>query len=123
MKRLNLLLLLILATTVNSFAQTAKAQTAKQIKENKAKFMYVFTLPKEITKETALKKQNAYVHNFKITFNEETHQITFNLNPEKKVKETGLIMIRYLMALGIKDILVDGNNLTMMDFNKKYIRE
>ncbi len=108
--------------TLQSFGQVAVSPNIKKIKENKEKYIYEFTLPENYTAQRVLQKQKSKEFYFTIDFDEKTHHIVFHLTKKVKITESGLVMIRYLMALGIKQIKVENNDLMLMDFNKMYIR-
>ncbi len=125
MKSTLLLITTILISTVGiaQVNQTALTKGADALIKSKTTKEYSFTFPDNITAEIVEKKAHANEFYFTINYNKETHLAIIKLTSKVKLTEAGLVMIRYLMSIGIKNLKVDEKTIDLKTFNKEYLRK
>jgi len=99
---------------------TAKTMGYDALVASKDSGKYVYILPPDTTDETVTKAAAYYKSYFTVNFNDAEKEATLNLNPNNEYSR--LVMIRFLVASGVRYVNVDGENLELNEFAENYFK-
>ena len=103
-----------------TYAQEASVQSAQDFKKSVVDGKITMTLPAEITNEQVSKYSKYYVSFFTTEFDEQNHQIKFNMvNNDGKSRR---VVLRFLSANGIQFVKVGDQSLPMSNFYEAYLK-
>jgi hypothetical protein len=117
MRTLFLSVLTVVSMASVSFSQeinSASAQSKTELVSSKETGNYSFILGNKLTAEEVAKNAQYYVHYFTVVYSEKTNEakITMVTNDEKNRH----VVIRFLTACGIQNVIVDGRTLSTDEF-------
>ena len=103
-----------------TYAQEASVQSAQDFKKSVVDGKITMTLPAEITNEQVSKYSKYYVSFFTTEFDEQNHQIKFNMvNNDGKSRR---VVLRFLSANGIQFVKVGDKSLPLANFYEAYLK-
>lgn len=119
MKKLVMLFVLSLATSF-AFSQNSASISEGQLKSGKSNGVYEFAVPESITSEKVDAVKGYYKDYFSVDFNESTDKLKMTLlkNEEMNIK----VMNRMLVALDLRTVSVNGQEMTFQDVIDKYLK-
>jgi len=123
MKKLFYTLMLLVGFATVSFAQeasqTAVSKGTEALANSKASGDYVFVLngktESEISDAAAYYKQY-----FTVNFDESSQ--TVKINMVENDERARAVIVRFLVASGVRNVDVDGNSVSINDFMTKYLQ-
>ncbi len=106
-----------------SYAQetnSATAQSKTELISSKVSGNYSFIIGNKLSAEQVSKNAQYYVHYFTVTYSEKTNEALVKMvtNDEKNRH----IVVRFLTACGIQNILVEGRTLAPEEFFNNYMK-
>ncbi len=119
MKKLVMIFVLSLASSF-AFSQNSASISSSQLKTGKTDGVYEFSVPESITAEKVDAVKGYYKDYFSVAFNEATDKlkVTLTRNEESNLN----VVNRLLVALDLRMIAVDGQEMTFQDMKDKYLK-
>jgi len=119
MKKILLVLVVVLSALTASAQGTASA-TSKQLQTARTSGTYVLTLPANITSVNVDKVKGYYKDYFTVNYNEMKHEATIVLSANEEMNRR--VIIRFLSALGLHNITIDGQEKTFDQFYEQSLK-
>ena len=123
MKKLVYTLMLLVGFATVSFAQEANeiavTEGSKELANSKSDGEYVFVLNGK-TEDDISSAASYYTHYFKVVFEESTQTVKLEM-VENDTRARAVIM-RFLVASGVRYVDVDGKKLPVNDFMTSYLQ-
>ena len=106
-----------------SYAQgvnSATAQSKTELVSSKLTGNYSFILGNKLSAEEVAKNAQYYVHYFTVNYSDKTNEakVTMIANDEK----TRHIVVRFLTACGIQNVIVDGKTISAEEFYINFMK-
>jgi hypothetical protein len=98
----------------------AKIQNAEKFAASKVNGIYVFQMPSSVTSEQIKKSASYYTQYFTVDFDAKSHDAKINMLKNDDVSKH--VIVRFLVANGIKEINMTGKNYEVDAFFQDYIR-
>jgi cell shape-determining protein MreC len=119
MKKLVMIFVLSLASSF-AFSQNSASISETQLKSGKSNGVYEFTVPESITSNKVDAVKGYYKDYYTVDFNETTDKLKITLlkNEEMNIN----VMNRLLVALDLRTISVNGQEMTFQDMKDKYLK-
>lgn len=104
----------VFAFTALSFGQQAKAATSVEVAKSKTTGVYTFTLPATLVEDDVNNTAKIYTHYFTVVYTPTTNNavITMVENDDRSRH----VIARFFVALGVKEIMLDGKAYTPEEF-------
>ncbi len=123
MRTLFLSVLTVVSLVTMSYAQeinSATAQSKTELILSKETGNYSFILGNKLSAEEVAKNAQYYIHYFTVVYSEKTNEakITMIENDEKNRH----IVVRFLTACGIQNVIIEGKSITIDEFFVNYMR-
>lgn len=99
---------------------TAKIQSAEKFTASKVNGIYVFQMPSSVTAEQIKKSASYYSQYFKVDFDAKSHDAKITMVKNDDVSKH--VIVRFLVANGIKEINMTGKNYDVESFFRDYIK-
>lgn len=117
-----LIIVLGFATVGLSQSQSAVANSEGKsaLVASKASGAYSFTLPSEVTDEQVAKNAAYYTSYFTVEFDNATK--VANITTVSNEAQSRVIIARFLSASGVREVEIDGVNLSIGDFIESYLQ-
>lgn len=122
MKKLFYILILFVSFSSVSLAQDKAIATTKgktELVKSKQEGVFEIKFPDNITKEDVDKNTKYYVYYFKVDFDESSKNAVITM-VENDSRNRSIIM-RFLSALKIDGVMVDGQELTLEEFKNDFL--
>jgi hypothetical protein len=116
--------LMIFGLSTISMAQentgTAIGPTAKEFASGKTSGKYTFTLPEGVVAEEVAQTTKYYTHYFTVDYVASSREAKINMvsNDEKSRN----VIVRFLVANGVKEVSVDGTLVPVADLYEKFLK-
>jgi hypothetical protein len=123
MRTLFLSVLTVVSMVTMSYAQdvtSATAQSKTELISSKKTGNYSFILGNKLSADEVAKNAQYYVHYFTVDYSVKTNEakITMIENDEKNRH----IVVRFLTACGIQNVIIEGKSITTDEFFVNYMR-
>ncbi len=123
MRTLFLSVLTVVSMFTMSYAQdvnSATAQSKTELISSKVSGNYSFILGNKLSADEVTKNAQYYVHYFTVDYSVKTYEakVTMLTNDEK----TRHVVVRFLTACGIQNILVDGKTISAEEFYINFMK-
>ena len=123
MRTLFLSVLTVVSMVTMSYAQeinSATAQSKTELISSKETGNYSFILGNKLSAEEVAKNAQYYVHYFTVNYSDKTNEakVTMIANDEK----TRHIVVRFLTACGIQNVIVDGKTISAEEFYINFMK-
>ncbi|WP_343747909.1 hypothetical protein [Fluviicola sp.] len=119
MKKLVMIFVLSLASSL-AFSQNSASISSGELKSGKSTGVYEFSVPESITAEKVDAVKSYYKDYFSVAFNESTDKLKVTLTRNEDMNIN--VINRLLVALDMRMISVDGQEMTFQDMKEKYLR-
>lgn len=124
MKKLFFTLIVLSSFSLSAFSQTDAATIAKTkgqaaLEKSKVDGIYEFTMPAQLTADDVAQSAKYYVHYFSVNFDEASHKTVITMIDNEA--KNRIIIMRFLVASGVKSVLIDGKEVTVHDFKTNYL--
>ncbi len=120
MKKILLSLLSIFSFVVIGFSQVAIAEGEDALNKSKTTGEYVYIMPDEVDAEKVEKAASYYTSYFTVAFDDETNKAIVKMNP--KAKNSRIIMARFLLSSGVREVKVDDKTLRMDEYINTHLK-
>jgi hypothetical protein len=107
-----------------SFAQTtnsASCSSSKHLKEGISSGKIEIVLPSQLTAEEVASFGKYYEPYFFVDFNANNHVATFQM--VSNTSESRLVILRFLSANQIQNVIVDGKSYLLQDFYQNFLEK
>lgn len=121
MKKFISILVLVLGFAGMSIAQTevANSKGSKELAASKSSGTYSFVLPSRVSQDDIDKNMKYYKLYMDAAFNANSHEVLLTLSENSQ--KNRYVVARFLTALKVTHVKVDGENMVMDAFIKKYL--
>jgi hypothetical protein len=113
MKKIVLVLVVVLSALAAS-AQKSASATTKAVETGRTTGTFLLALPADVTSAQVDKVKGYYKEYFAVNYNETKHEATIVLTKNEQMNRR--VIIRFLGALGVQAVTVDGKEKTLEEF-------
>lgn len=114
-----MIVVLSLASSL-AFSQNSASISSGELRSGKSSGVYEFSVPEAITAEKVDAVKSYYKDYFSVAFNESTDKLKVTLTKNEDMNIN--VINRLLVALDLRMITVDGQEMTFQDMKDKYLR-
>lgn len=121
MKKLFYVLFVLVGFATSTIAQESVATTKgkTELVKSKQEGNYEITLPSSVTAEDVAKNSKYYVYYFTVNF-DDASKVAKIAMVENDSRNRSIIM-RFLSALNVDGVMVDGNKLSLEEFKNNFL--
>jgi hypothetical protein len=109
-----LLVLVVVLSALTASAQKTAAVSSKALEAGKTTGTYVLVLPADITTADVDRVKEYYKEYFIVTYNEMKHEASLALTKNEAMNKR--VVLRFLSALGMDKVKVEGQERTLTEF-------
>lgn len=124
MKKIFSTLIIVLGFSIVGFSQTqatiANSEGKSALVASKTSGEYVFTLPASATEEQVSKSAGYYTDYFTVAYDDASK--VANITMVQNNPQSRSIIARFLSAIGVREVAVDGTNLQIGEFFETYLK-